>query len=489
MASFIEAGTLVLDPTLAHETTLDDYMRDRRAELFQQKSVFEDTPLTKILMGRKGKSCEAEKVEYSMERYNPNFVYIDCVYTNSAHHGDASPASAIAAGVTTAAGATVYIRLYGANNAARLQNAYGHLPYEEREIIDVARGLSIHVDVSTITHDVTYPYATAKTLEADAPVSAANVLSQFTVSNSNLISFMLSVAVPEMSGLGEGAFEQPTNRYNMCQIMNRAYSISGTEANKTSVFTASVKERKRNQTFTAHREAMERAFLLGTRIDPVTDALGVGVGAIGVNRYGAAPHGNRARMGGLRWFLNEYEPNNVINIPRTTTFEGRTFTDKTFDERGEEFLDALCYKLSMFGGGTKLALCGGKAMSAINTLLGNMTSIQRPPTYDGKWGFKVKMFESLNMNLEFKQSATLSTCPGHERDMFIINPDRMQWRPFKNRDLHFIESAEDIKKFVENGFTWVDGSRSGLFQHGTLLVDNLSEFAWVKGVGLNFETS
>ena len=484
---FIDEGTLVLDPTLAKETTLDQYMRDRRAKVLKEmpNDHFDDTPLFKQLMGRKGDSTVAEKVEYAMQKYDNGYITVDEVFTNVAHAGEADPTTKIAAGDTTAAGTTIYLRCYGTTSALRLAASYRCLPFQEIAICDKARLLEIHADVQTITHDTTYAYITAVTMEADAPVGGASVLSQFSVSDTNLVCTFLPVAVPEYGGMSEGVFEEPTERHNMCQIFNYAKRTSGTENAKKSVFNESVDVRHKNQTFDKLRRQFEYAILLQTMVD-TTDTLGLKTGTIAVERYGSAPTGNRFRMGGLRHFLATHEPSNIVNIPRTTTFAGEDFTDDTFDESGMRLFRLIAEQASMFGSSEPLVLCGSKALLQIQEMLENMSSIQRPPVYEEKWGFRVTKIGTLNSTWNFMQHAQLSTNPAYERDMFVVNPKMMNWRPFKNRDLHFIGSEKEWQKLIPYGYEWRDGFTEGWLMHGTVMFDNLQEFFWIRGVGLPF---
>ena len=494
----IEAGTLVLDPSTVkgmNDAALDDYIRDRRAKVVKEAphEDFQETPLSKLVFGRKGKSTQAEKCEYPVERYNPMYGCIAYVYTNAAGHAQADPASKIAAGDTTAAGATVFIRPIGASKAAIQQELMSYLPLQELEIGDVARLLFIKAEVQSITHDpgTDYPYLTAKLFTEDAPVDGASILSQYSVNATNLQATMQSIAHPEYYKLGEGAYETPVWRYNMVQNHSLAMAMSGIELNRAVVYSESVKERKRQQTSNRLFRYLEWMMLNGTRINPLTDVLGFGTNAISVQSYDTYPTGSRPRTGGLEWFLNQYEPANIINIPRTSNYEGVDFINQTFDSMGYELLSLVNHKTAQFGSGTKLCICGSLALKEINDMLASMFAINREAYLEGTFGFKIKTLDGLDARWEFVRSAPMSVNPAHKRDIWVVDPSKFEWRPFKNRDLHYIRSEEDIQKLLPYGYghAWADGIKEGWVATGTILIDGLSSMALIRGVGLPFATS
>jgi hypothetical protein len=118
MSDFITMGALVPGAIDLHNTNGDHKQRDIRAKLYRQmpNDRMLRYPLTKMVLGNRGRICKGVKVEWGMEALDPNYVAVTGAYN------DSGLSDAIESGDTINADATVYLKLAEADAKKMLVN-------------------------------------------------------------------------------------------------------------------------------------------------------------------------------------------------------------------------------------------------------------------------------------------------------------------------------------------------------------------------------
>jgi len=289
---------------------------------------------------------------------------------------------------------------------------------------------------------------------------------------------MLSYAAPENSTIPPGRFREPTIVYNYSQIIMAGLSITGSELADKSLFDEETYARYMRQTMDRFHEQFERMIKFGVRDEFTTT----------VNYFGQTETVKRWRCGGLRW-AHRTLGGNYICIPDVGVFEGYDFTGKKWETHGELFMQLLMNKLSKKSGSAKKVFVSSTGRLIFNELFKAATNITVGIYTKDKWGFDVEEIRGMNCKLELHQDAGLSMNPAWERIMFIVEPDKIEFRPRRGRDLTVIRSKKDAKAAVENGWTWRDGIREGVFIDGTITFDDLDGMAVIEGIGHDFKAA
>jgi hypothetical protein len=473
MADFIELGNQ-LAGTLYQQTAESDHkVRDIRAKLYKQypNEKMQRYPLTKIVMSKRGRTADVSKVEWGMEGYNPRYIDIKGCYSAT---GDI-PGTKITDSSGIGIGDYVYLvptaGTTAAETAAKVKQI---LPLEEIELRHMAAtGVqgTIQLDVVSVTQDGHDSYIKCALLETDAD----DVLE--TSADDELQASMIAYAAPENSMLPGGRYVEPTLVYNYNQIIMAGLSISGSELADKSLFDEENYARYLRQTMDCFHEQLERMFKYGTRY-ATTATLTIDGASETVKRY---------KAGGLRW-AHKTLGGNHIRIPEVTTFEGYDFTGKTWAEAGYTFIKLLMNRLSKKSGSYKKCLTSSSVRLTVNDLFEDMTNVTIGRVSKDKWGFDVEEIHGLNCKLDLQQDAGLSVNPAWEDTMFIVEPEKLEYRPRKGRDMTLVKSRKDVKQAIENGWTWRDGIKEGVFIDGTLTFDDLDGMAVIEGIGQDFSS-
>lgn len=469
MSAFIQLGNLIPGVVGQGDVNSDYKVHDIRASLYKQmpSEYMERYPLTKMVLGRRGKIAQVPKIEWGMEALN------DRVGDIAACYSDVGLTTMPNAGL--AAGSTVYLKLAGSDAPACLAQAHKFRPYEEIELRHCSTsGVqgTLMLDVVLVEEAGTASYLKCTTLETDSD----NVLRN----TSLLKASITSMAVPEGSGLPGGKYTEPTMHFNYSQIIMAALSVTGSELADISVFDESTYERYLRQTHDDFNAQVERALKLGVRMATTAS----------VNVDGYAQTVKRYKMGGLRW-MHKSLGGNYLRIPEVTTFGGETFTGKTWAQVGYPFLKTLLYTLGKYAGSRKILLASSKVMQDISDMLESMTAVTIGPTFKNAWGFEVNEVRGLNCRLQLQQDADLSLNSAWEDMVYIVEPDKFQMRPRKGRDMTLIRSSADLKKAmqIENGFTWRDALKEGIVADFSFTVDDLDGMAVIEGWGRDFASA
>jgi len=476
-AHFITLGNLV--PGTVAVTNTDEYykVRDIRTKLYKQypNEEMERYPLTKIVLSGKGRILDRVKCEWGMDAYDPNYFQVLGVFS------DSGLSTAITDACTK--GTTVYV-------ATSKEDARRVIPMESIELRVIRNDVveagapaekpgtvhSVMLDVVNKGEILTFGYIQAVLLEdevsnSNLPCSRANS-GQYYSSYGSLISY----AAPENSTIPPGRYREPTLQFNYSQIIMEGLSITGSELADKSVFDEETYARYYRQTMDRFHEKFERMLKFGVRAE--------GTGT--VSYMGQTETFKRWWCGGLSYFIKHNASDNYIQIPRLTTFEGENFSGKNWANYGEWFFQLLMNKLSKKSGSRKKVFVSSTGRLIINELLKQNTAVEVGPFTKDKWGFDVQEIHGMNCKLELHQDAGLSVNPAWERMMIIVEPEKIEFRPRKGRDLTVIRSQKDVKAAIENGWTWRDGIREGVFIDGTVTFDDLDGMAIVEGLGENF---
>lgn len=469
MSAFIQLGNLIPGVVSQNDSNADHKVHDIRASLYKQmpSAYMERFPLTKMVLGNRGKIAQVPKIEWGMEACNDRVGDIAQCYK------DAS--LSVQPDLATVAGSTVYLKMAGDDAAACEAQAKKFRALEEIELRHVATtGVqgTLMLDVALVEVAGTASYIKCTTLETDSD----NVLRE----TSLLKGSITSMAVPEGSGLPGGKYVEPTMHFNYSQIIMAALSVTGSELADISVFDESTYERYLRQTHDDFNAQVERMLKFGIRM-ATTASVTIDGYAQTVKRY---------KCGGLRW-MHKTLGGNYLRIPEVTTFGGETFTDKTWAQVGYPFMKVLLHELGKKAGARKVLLASSKVMLDICDMLEAMTSVTIGPTFKNAWGFEVQEVRGLNTRLQLQQDADLSLNSAWENTVFIVEPDKFQMRPRKGRDMTLIRSNADLKKVmqVENGFTWRDALKEGIVADFSFTVDDLDGMAVIEGWGRDFATS
>lgn len=472
---FVEFGNLVPDVVSSKGTDADQRKRETRAKLYRQmpNDNMLATPLTKIVMSNKGESVQNPKYEWAMEAHDDLYVNPTGAYT------DASLTTAVT-NTATAAGTTIYLNM--AADSARQFVVHEHIQLRALHATDdsvAGHEAAVHAIVTAITVNGASSYLTLTTLEADT----AKALYYAFQTGYLAYASPIAPAMPEGSQLPWSRYREATEHFNYCQILMAGLGLTGTELSNAQRFDEDTYNRYWRQVHDRFNKYVERVIMWGIR-DKRDATVDMGAGGQTVEQYST---------GGLYWMLGNLSdnPSNIINLRNVTKFEGMDFTGKSFDEGFYDFLKLYLLNKSKKSGMRKQMYLSATAKQYILNMFESLTSIQVDPFTKNKWGFFVTKVHGLNCELEMIQHQDLSCNPAWERVAFIIEPEKLQWRSKKGRDMTVIRSIKDLKKKtnVEDGFAWRDATKEGIFMDGGLLVDDIDGMGIITGLGRDFATS
>lgn len=482
MTAFVEFGNLIPDVVASANMTSDQRHRETRAKLYRQmpNENMKQTPLTKIVLSNTGDSVQNPKFEWGMFAHNDRYVAATGAYTDVL----STPVGATA---QTASGTTLYLKMAEVS-------AKQFTLYEEIECRLIATA-DTHADAFSSVHaqisanpvlNGANSYLTVKLLEQDLGNGGVNgnVLGcGFAGAAGTVYVSSISTAMPEGSSLPWQRYREPAEQYNYTQIIMAGMGLTGTELSNATRFTENTYNMYLKQMHEQFNSYVERAILFGTRAK-TSVTLDLGNGNQVVDQY---------RTGGLRYMLKNMgnAAGNILNIPLIGAYGDYDFTGKTWLEGGYDFLKLFLVDKSRKSGMRKQLYCGCDAMMFLINLFESMTNVQVTTNHKDRWGFTVTRIDGLNCVLELIQHADLSCNAAWTRTAFVIEPEKLQWRVKKGRDMTLIRSPKDLKKMsnIENGWTWRDGVKEGIVMDGGLLADDIDGMAIINGIGCDFKAS
>lgn len=473
----MEIGAIILDPTLTSDRTADHKKRLSRAKMYQEipASAMEKTPLVKKALSSATGGATNTKLEWWERRYNAHYAQPTGIY--------ASDGTTVGAAITTQdVNAAGYIAVKMAEKDAKT-----FTPMERRTILR-NNGYEVNADVtSNIVFNGANSYVHLRLLEDDpqggVSSNAASPLLNSAVANTVLV--MGTTAMPELSGLPEGHYEEGVSKFNYHQIMMQSFAISGSEASDENVYNIDTYADGVDQMMNRFHEGLERALRYGIRVD--------GTGSTAVTSYGAAKTGKRYQTGGLKYFLGgsdgDTTNSQLYDIRRMSSHGQATFTSSLAWNTGAwPFLQNACMLLGKYSGAEKDVYLGCDAYLAILDALSTIGQVTIGSDAKDAWGFSITKIKGLNCVLNLHQDVMFSTTPGMTRRMMVVEPGLIGVSTKKGRDITVIKSQQlkELPKNNPNGWAWVDGIKEGVFADIAFEFRNLKAMAMYDGIGLAF---
>lgn len=440
-----EAGTFIRGDVTANRRESHFKKVSKRRDIYKQMPLNKN-PLAKVMMSLSSKSIDGRTHEWYMRRFNPMYGEVLDVYTNV--HAESTYASG---GV---AGQMLYITLTEADAKQILKNDQLIIGRLDDDGDPVARILVDVRDVKII--DDTRSYIAVKLRQADTGNDLAAL--------SGLTWRLAGRVDSEMSALPDSVYEEAVYRTNVAQQIMGALSISGTEealANETNENTWNEMWEQAHDRF---MRELEYTVLFG--------------------RFNNTDKGDNSEarwaMRGILQALEADAPQNIVNFK--TDDLGTDLSGKTWLEAGWPWLKRLMNDLSHYSPNPKTVLCGDLALLAITDLVESLGEVKLEPMYSKAYGMRVNELRGLNTELRFIRYPYFATDPLYRRSALVYEPGLIQWLPIVGRDITEVKPNDTSKK-TDNGHTWLDGKKAGLWAQGTIEYHNLDAIAWVDGIG------
>lgn len=273
---------------------------------------------------------------------------------------------------------------------------------------------------------------------------------------------------------GYGLWYPPINPENYTQIFRQPFGFSGTSLKIPANFdkTGLYKEKAKDASL-LHMTGMEKAFLFGSK------------GTINVTDPQSGDLVPMRTTGGLLWYLREWEKANGgtyeyrpggaaitsdadddCRIVRNTTGSMTWATFQSYLERAFRRTNNRSFE--------KLALCGSKALGAINTLLENKVVHNKNLPSESTYGMNVVTVETTYGILHFKSHPLFTEHPAFEKSILIVDVGNLRYRPLNDRDTTLLpdRQANDVDGRKDEWFT-----EAGLevnFPESNMLIQNVN---------------
>jgi len=485
MSAFIEFGTVVSDVIASNDTNADQRIREARTKLYRQlpNRNMKRFPLTKIVMSNAGRPSQNPKIEWGMESHDARYVIPTYTFTDALSTAVTNTASA--------AKSDIYIQM--AEASAQQFVKYEEVDFHVISTTDSNPGHEANVKLQ-VSEDPTLnganSYIRCRTLEEDT--GKALYYGNGNVATYTAYASPAAVAMPEGSSLPWNRFREVTEHYNYLQTFMAGLGLTGEELSNAQRFDENTYTRYWKQVLDYYHTQIERAIRYGVRNGPAETGTytaitaDMGAGSQSVSQY---------RTGGLEWMIKNLgsqvisgTPDNYIDIRQITTFQDMDFSASSWATGGYDFIKYLFLYLSQKSDSRKQWHVSSYGKLAIMNLFEGMTNVMVEPFAKNEWGFEVTRIHGLNCEVDLFQDADLSLNPAWQYNSFIIEPENLQWRTKKGRDMTVIKSLKDLKKntVIEDGFGFRDATKEGIMMEGGLQVDNLDGMAWVVGIGRDF---
>lgn len=223
----------------------------------------------------------------------------------------------------------------------------------------------------------------------------------------------IGIAAPEGAD-ADGAVRQPlVELFNRTQIFEDVVEMSGTEEEAFIYRTQDGGSNSANQITTKQKELMEMlqtALFLGRRHDD--------------------PTGKRRTMGGLKFFIDTYAPNNAVDFGGSSTWTDLSTmvpSGNTAYTEGQEKLDNLIERIVAERGKPSALYVGYKALRRMS--LWDIEKMDTDRNDKRRGTASVGTYISQAGNLDVIQ------IPGRTLDdlIFVVDEDRIGYKAFKNR--------------------------------------------------------
>lgn len=374
-------------------------------------------PLTTIL-DKIGTGRTDSRVFHWFEKpFNSLTGGIDDTYTTN------NVVSGTAVSGATAAGVTVYLKP-STSGYAKLRNVreFANLEVYSTSVRGAIRGYVTAVHVGTSANS----YIGFVLDEADTSEVLAGTGLSWTITGSG---------EDEIHELPESVAEHETEYYNYVGTMLEAFRASEDEMNEASRLNNDIKSELEMDALHRLNQSRELALLEGTR--RVT--------------------GNRYYAGGLRWFLSQYEPTNIINWRTDTTYSSSTDTVlggsvpflKRLSERLREFSDP---------GTRKIMVCSQRVRGIIDecVLASGMYNIGYETN---KYGLHVAVLRGLDNEIELVEEPLFNSNDAKKNTVYILEPSLIRRKTVKDGELKKIpwsdlknQEGDEYKSYSVGGW-------------------------------------
>ena len=361
-----------------------DWVTDQRPKNWREKILQlypnGDAPLTAIMSMMRSESTDDPEFNWWTKSLATQAAAVTGKYT------DATMASAYATGAV--AGDTIYVK---AAEASVKEFRAGHqvLLINTANYADNTNGKVISTTLNGASSQIA-----VKLLQADPTTTGiADVNRILIIGNINAEGAVMPSAI---------AYD-PTKHYNYTQIFRTPLSITRT-ARKTKLRTGDQYKEAKREALELHSIEMEKALLFSIRTE------------------GTGANGKPERTtGGLIPAIIDYS-GNVSSFTSDTDF-----TNSTWLENGEEWLDKWLEQIFRYGSDDRLALCGTGVILAINKLIKEYGSYEfSSSTVD--YGIKVKTWTTPFGSIHCKIHPLFSYEESYRNTMVIFDPKDLVYR-------------------------------------------------------------
>lgn len=277
--------------------------------------------------------------------------------------------------------------------------------------------------------------------------AVANALN--TAAANDIDVFIVSSAAAEGDRSKTGFRTLPIEVYNYTQIFRHAFNFTRNALKMGLKFDSSGTYKTTAKTNSLkHMKALEYAFLFGDRS---SFAATTADGDTTVRRT----------LGGLRWFLQQWELGNTDNGGQFNyRANGADITGDAWDSSdekrildfkgatisGEEFEDRIIQNAFRFTNDEsyeKLCLCGQKFLTEFNKYAKNASlKVTDLHSKEDTFGMKVTSWETAHGVLHFKSHPLLAQTDVHNSSAFILDMGEMQYTPFADSDTTLLKNRQ-----------------------------------------------
>jgi hypothetical protein len=240
---------------------------------------------------------------------------------------------------------------------------------------------------------------------------------------------------------GTGRFYPPIDAENFTQIFRNPFEFTATslkiptEFEETGAYSEAAEDALRD-----HMVEMEMAFLFGTKSTQVV------TGIDGRSRP-------KRTTGGLLWYLKQWEAADSIyrggsGAPAATlnTDEEKRIIRPTGGEMTISEFDSYierAFRVTNTKTFEKLVMCGNGFLGAVNRYLKNTATLNKDYGVQKVYGNDVTTWISPWGTLHFKSHPLFNLRPDLRKDGFIIDVNRIRFRPLNDRDTTLLENRQD----------------------------------------------
>lgn len=410
-----------------------DFATDQRPKNWREKILQlypnGDAPLTAILSMMSSQSTDDPEFNWWTKTLATQAATVTGKYT------DAAMSSAYTTGAT--AGSALYLKCAEAS-AKEFRAGHQVLLINPSNYAD-----NTNAKVTSVILNGASSQIAVKLLQADPTTNGiADVTRVLVIGSIN----------PEGGVMPSAIAYDPTKLYNYTQIFRTPLSITRT-ARKTKLRTGDQYKEAKREALELHSIEMEKAFLFSIRTE------GTGV------------NGKPERTtGGLI-------PAIIDNSGNVSSFTSDTdFTNSTWLENGEEWLDKWLEQIFRYGSGDRLAICGTGVILAINKLVKEYGTYTFTPT-TADYGIQVKSWITAFGTIHCKIHPLFSYEESYRKTMVVFDPKDLVYRYID--DTQFYPEGEK----QNTGRGRIDGTDEEFLTEAGLEHHHYSKMGFLTGFG------